>query len=491
MTTTSATTVLKRRVRPWPSRTVSFVDLASLQFIHENGRVLQCHGTLDLGKLLQVMTWEKWDDQPRVCYIVGGWDAASTPVTEWFAEVEGWERTSYHRDPFIASYKSVSTGKKVTLYMTSQWFGRATSADVCRRAFIRLRALLRGAFDSGVSLMGTPARTGLDLIERSLPDGREYQLLPDDLREKLEHNIGQGRMEFIPPTLDSTQADTLYILDGIWMYAACCRRLPVGPMVYDNLNMLADDGYRPGFYHVQFQVPAHWQHIGLLPSWDGRPVYPCESGTWHEAYVCNDELRFAMVEHGWRVQIVERWLFANDADPLRTWIEKLRSLRAAVSVERDGDLAKPLRDAIRAICIKAIGGLSRKGRYEQVETPIEQAETLPEDAIIDTDALSDTVIRWLRPVPLDASMTYFQHPEWAAMVWGRARARLARATMELPREAVIALRTDAIISTLNPEWEDDGKPGTFRVKEVIDLAGRPVPTEERTYRKLLAERRAV
>lgn len=490
MTTTSATTVLKRRVRPWPARVVSFVDVQSLQFIHENGRVLQCHGTLDLGKLLQVMIWDKWDDQPQVCYIVGGWDAASTPATEWFTEVEGWERVSYHRDPFIASYKSISTGKKVVLYMTAQWFGRATSADVCRRAFLRLRQLLRGAFDSGVSLMGTPARTGLDLIERSLPDGKEYPVLPDDLREKLEHNIGQGRMEFLQPLLDSTQADTLYILDAIWMYAACCRRLPVGPAMYDTINDLADDGYRPGFYHVRFLVPKTWQHIGLLPSWDGRPTWPNEPGTWHEAYVCNDELRLA-VGFSWHVQILERWLFANDADPLRTWVEKLRTLRSAVSVERDGDLAKPLRDAIRAICIKAIGGLSRKGRYEQVETPIEQAETLPEDAIIDTDALSDTVIRWLRPVPLDAPMAYFQRPEWAAMVWGRARARLVKAAMELPREAVIALRTDAIITTLDPKWENDEKPGTFRIKEVIDLAGRPVPTDERTYRKLLAERRAV
>ena len=484
--------VLKRVARPWPMRPAVFVNCEQ-GMIHENGKVARFTSVASLGDVFTLATGDAWGSElPQVIYIVGGWNAASTPPTEWFTAPDGWQRSTYHRDPLIAIYKG--QGRKITVYMTAQWFGECASASLCRQAYVRLRQLLRATFDPGADLLGTPARTGLDLLARSLPrnkDGQayEYPVLPGDVREMIEHNIGQGRMEFLPVIGSvASETDALYILDAIWMYAACIRHLPAPPMQHDDIPEFA--GYRCGLYRIEFQVPEGWRHIGLLPTWVARAkttIYPCmHDGAWYPAIVSGEELRLAY-DNGWQIVIRERWLFAEDraanADPSRAWAEHLRMLREACTDDREGQAAPLIRAALRALCIKAIGGLHRRGRVEQVETPHNRAEEVDPSAVLE---VTPTVIRWERPIPLAAEMAGFNHPEWAALVWCRARARLARTALQLPRESIIALRNDAIVTTFDPGWRDTGKPGTFRMKARIDLAaGQGVPQDERTYRKLL------
>jgi hypothetical protein len=491
MTQTMSGPVLKRVARPWPLRYAVFVSLER-GLIHENGTVITWDERASLELVLDLATVDSWGEQPpQVIYIVGGWNAKNTPATEWFAAPEGWQRMTYHRDPLIAVYRHES-GRKVTLYMTGQWFGSCDNASICRRAYVRLRELLRSTFDLGADLLGTPARTGLDLLARSLPRNRdgmpyEYPVLPGDVREVIEHNIGQGRMEFLPVIGDQGETNSLYILDATWMYAACIRHLPSPPLQHDLVSEFA--GYRCGLYRVDFQVPEGWRHIGLLPIWDRqekKTVYPCVSDSvWYPAVVSGEELRLAY-EQGWPIEIRERWLWADDraanADPSRAWAEGLRMLRAACTDAREGKAAPYIRAALRALCIKAVGGLHRRGRVEQVETPHARAEEVDPSTVLE---VTPTVIRWERPIPLDASMAGFNHPEWAALVWCRARARLARTALKLPRECIVALRSDAIVTTFDPGWQDDGKPGTFRVKTRLDLAGLGIPQDERAYRKLL------
>jgi hypothetical protein len=485
--------VLKRVARPWPIRYAVFVNL-DRGLIHENGAMIAWDERAGLKFMLDLVVGGMWGKElPEVVYIVGGWNAASTPATEWFAAPEGWQRSTYHRDPLIAIYKGQgeNQGRKITFYTTAQWFGECASASLCRKAYVRLRQLLRATFDPGADLLGTPARTGLDLLARSLPRNREgvpyeYPVLPADVREVIEHSIGQGRMEFLP-VISGVEASVLYILDASWMYAACIRHLPAPPLQHDCESGFA--GYRCGLYRVDFQVPEGWQHIGLLPTWGDqarKTIYPSVAdGAWHAAFVSGEELRLAY-EQDWRVEIRERWLFAEErasnADPSRAWVEHLRMLRGACTDAREGQAAPYIRLALRALCIKAIGGLHRRGRVEQVETLHDRAEEVDPAGVLE---VTPTVIRWERPIPLAAEMAGFNHPEWAAIVWGRARARLARAALRLPRERIIALRNDAIVITSDPGWKDDGKPGTFRVKGRIDLAGRGVPQDERSYRKLL------
>lgn len=478
--------VLKRRYRIMAARPVLFVDIATRSVAFEDGvvqyiRAVERGQTVLLFDVLRIAS-----DKAEVVYLLGGWNAAATPKTQWFAAPDGWQRVAYNRGPLIAIYKHAETGRRVTIYATAQWFGVCDSLGACQSAYTRLTNMLRASFGQEVNLKGTPAQTGLDLIERSLPTNKEgvsyeWPVLDVEVREMIEQNIGQGRMEMLAQSERTPQTDALYILDAVWMYSACVRRLPSLPLQHDEIQEFA--GYRVGFYHIKFQVPVGWAHIGLLPTWNPkakRSVWPSRPGSyWYESYVCSEELRLAL-ENGWPTQIIERWLFAEGdreaQDPLKTWIEKLKLLR-----EKAGDDTL-VRGAIRAICIKAIGGLHRKGRFERIETPIENMDAIPDDAEIVWR--TESHILWKRPIPLHKTMEHFQHPEWPAAVWGRSRWRLARAALQLPRESIIALRSDAIVCTFNPGWASE-KSGEFRVKETIALNGRGLPKTTREYLDLL------
>lgn len=485
MTEQTATPILKRRVRAYTPRTVAFVDCTRSQWAYEGGpvhtiRAVEQGQYVPLGDVLRLAS-----DKAESVYIVGGWNAASTPVSAWFQAPDGWERVTYHRSPLIASYKR-QDGRRVTLYSSAQWFGECDDISLIRATYIRLRVLLRATFDNDLVLMGTPARTGLDLIERSLSASVSFPTLAQDVRTVIENNIGQGRLEMLAHTENTPQVDTLYVLDAIWMYSACCRRLPCEPVEHDYQNTFA--GWRSAFYRVQFQVPPAWAHIGLLPTWhpkQHRTVWPSKpSEHWYEAFVGPEELKLA-IENGWPVRIAERWLFREGddihVDPLRYWIEKLRALREMCTDEREGQKGPLLRGAIRALCIKAVGGLHRKGRFQHIETPIEDVESIPDDAEI--LYITDTHCTWRKPIPLDSAMAQFAHPEWSAAIWGRARARLAKAALQLPRETIIALRSDAIVTTFDPGWHGE-KPGEFRLKETLDLGGQLLPRRTSDYLQL-------
>jgi len=493
-------TVLKRTVRPWPQRPACFVKLSD-GMILETGEVKRWSGLAELETLLGLAQ----EYQVEVMYVVGGWSAESSPSTEWFQAPENWERVSYNRNPFVAVYKK-SDGLRVTIHCTAQWFGSCDNASLCRKAYLRLRLLLRGVFDKDVTLMGTPARTGLDLIERSLKHDCVYEQVPDDVLEVVEHNIGQGRMEMLPILPNVPQTQRLYVIDAVWMYASCCRRLPALPLkAHDSEDTFAE--YDPAFYRVKFRVPVGWAHIGLLPTWhpkQHRTVYPWKPGDYeYEGFVNSYELRLAR-EKGWDVRIEERWVFVDErsreADPLGTWVDKLRMLREKCTDERERELGPLLRAAIRAILIKAIGSMHRKGRYEQVETPVEEAESIPEGSEIIGRVGSS--IRWKRAIPLHKSMMQFQHPEWSAYVWGIARHNLAKEALKHPREAVVALRSDALALAYDPGTEYEVvkktsgvlgmmRPGMFRLKEVLELQGASLPTTNREYLDLRRANRLV
>lgn len=62
------------------------------------------------------------------------------------------------------------------------------------------------------------------------------------------------------------------------------------------------------------------------------------------------------------------------------------------------------------------------------------------------------------------------HPEWSAAIWSRVHIRVAKALLSVPREAVVAVRGDAIYLTDRaPEIDeqDDGAVGRLRVKGYV------------------------
>ena len=123
--------ILKRVVRPCPVRPTLFINVESGGIIHENGAYLRFDEPIDLAAILTAVIEGAWkNEKPRIIYLVGGWDAASTPTGEWFEAPEGWMRLSYRRSPLIADYKHVETDAKLRVMMSAQWFGRCTSAVV-------------------------------------------------------------------------------------------------------------------------------------------------------------------------------------------------------------------------------------------------------------------------------------------------------------------------------------------------------------------------
>lgn len=471
------TPILSRRAVPWPERPAAFVTDWNAHPLSE----------LLLGALAQGV---------RTLYLVGGDRAQTTPARSYFFEptADGWELSGFTTWPHSGHYSITNDlqtrPNRVDVHMSAAWFGDLTDGAACRDSYVALKGALREYFDHGATLMGTPGRTGLDLLQRVLPRDGRYPVLPEALRSLLHANIGQGRMH---PTWDRPSvAENLYWLDARWMYAHCLRDLPTGEPLYDpDSTAFPANLHAPAFYAIAFRVPANWQYpLGLLPHsgrdahGEPRTIWPHTPGTPGFGWCTNAELRFA-VERGWRVHVHERITFSGgQPDPARPWLERLKALRPQT---RDPHVAA----AARALLIQAIGGWARQARSELRSVPRDLKNAVPDEAY-DVTMLPDR-IDYRTDMPLHPDLLAFQHPEWSGMVWGRSRAYLARAALryldETPGGRIMWLRNDALVVDVDPNWPDDLLVGTFRVKH--RLVGSPdidVPADEEGYRALASRR---
>src|SRR5713226_6002196 len=84
MAESSQTPILKRRYRAMSARAVAFVDLKARQIAFEEGSLQPFYRdlgqVLPLADVLRVVA----PRQIEAVYVVGGWNATSSPVTEWF-----------------------------------------------------------------------------------------------------------------------------------------------------------------------------------------------------------------------------------------------------------------------------------------------------------------------------------------------------------------------------------------------------------------------
>lgn len=450
--------------------------------------------------------------------IAGGATDADRPPVEWWqapATEAGWDVTSVLGERrHGGTYRDPRTGRTVSVRMSAAWFGGERDAAAIRAARDRLTAALRHAFPgSGVHLFGTPGRTGLDLLSRSLPRDHEYAPLGEDERETLWSEYGQGRMEFCAPKGVDEAPDGLYVYDAKWQYAGCTRHVPVAPFTHDSKGEYIP--YRPGFYRCEWAVPADWHHIGLLPEltferdgtarteWPATPHFAS-----HEGWVSHHELALAL-RAGWRVAICERILGAEAdppgqgrvSDPLRQWTDKLRRLRAEAEERRDG----LLKGALRNILNQGIGHFWRReaqivvrcaaAEYERMGRPGYAPVYLAADGR--TAALADpAIVEYRKSQPVHRDLLQYQRPEWAASVWGASRAMLADATVGIskgrgypgvPRDALVALRTDGIVTLApQPALEAGRNVGQFRLKQHIP-GPCAIPRTEAAWEQLVGE----
>lgn len=488
MTPAETPVVLTRRAVPWPHRQVAYVEAWQDTTLGEILLRAVAQGT-------------------RTVYLMGGDRAANTPPRAyWMQPVDdGWDIAGYTTWPHSARYSlkaaNMARALRVDVHMSATWFGGGlTSGYDAAQAHDALAAALRQYFGPGASVMGTPGRTGLDLFQRVLPKLGRYAVLPEELRSILQRNIGQGRSHPGHAAALGTTAPALYWLDARWMYAHCLRNLPTGPATYisDWINTRRQqiDPYAPAFYCVAFRVPRDWPHeFGLLPvrrpgdDGEEHTVWPWLPGTPGLGWCTGAELAVAR-EQGWHTTIHEGIVFAGgQPDPARPWVERLRALRSQTTNPH-------IYTAAREILIHAVGGWGRTARAELRSVPRASVPraSVPDDAY--RMSLEGDRIDYHVDVPLHEDLLPFVHPEWACMVWGRARAHLARTALryaaEVPHGRILWWRNDALVVDVAPQWPDDGCVGTFRQKRAVFGVGAPldVPRDETAYRALLAEQEA-
>ncbi len=370
------------------------------------------------------------------------------------------------------------------LYRMAAWLGEGDYTPAAARiAMLDLAAMLWRHFGERVELTSTPAHTGQELW-KLCTRGREYPTLPDDLQALIKSTSGQGRIEFCAAPGVATIPGFVY-LDARFAYAASLQNLPAGLPVHDDLPDFVPN--TRGRYRVRYEVPAGWDHIGLLMTprggSDSEWEYPAAPGQIGETWAGWTEIHLAQ-KQGWKVQILERLLFPQAAGmagdktgPLDTWGRRL----TAAYDEAGAGGQQLVKKALRSILLFGVGTFARSERPRRVVVPISDIELLPADnPTVHKNKDTGNFEYWASD-PVPASRRRLQHPEWAAEVWARARTRMllyeqkrgrgevvaSWGALAAPRESVIAIRTDALYLSCDPGWPDAGRPGDMRVKGQI------------------------
>ena len=486
---TEAPALLRRRLARHTQRRVAFYDPASATLALDTGRSVSL--TLDgdrASDLLGFLASLPNTERPRTVFLCGGDSAATTPPVVWWQEPVGygWTLSRWHNAADRRTGVYEREGITIDLRMAAPWFGGtgpALDPITCLAAWRTLLRQLRGAFGQQVTLLTTPSMTGLELFEASLPYGLTVETLSAELREHLTHVTTQGRRELFRPGRGHATPRTpqtpqtlgdLWEIDARWMYAACLHNLPTGPVTHDARPEFA--GYVPGFYLVQAQVPADWRHIGLLPDLASLESpeavsYPRRPRQRFYSFATGAEVQLAL-QQGWRLAIQQRILWpetgrAGRPDVAKTWIAKLKAIRDTYQLA-GGPVSQLGASAVRHLVIDVVGRWYAREREEHGILPLSRIDALPSGAI---PHIERDLVLWERAAPVSDDWLRYSHPEWAAMVWGRARARLAAQALAFPFESLVALRTDGIWTTANPDaagiGDGDPRPGAWRVKSYL------------------------
>lgn len=322
-----------------------------------------------------------------------------------------------------------------------------------------------------VELQSTPARTGMDLLRRKLPYGIKYEDLPPDVEKIVMTEFGQARTELFDHGRDAVE--NLHNYDGLWMYASCCRHMPVGRVVHDFEGVYRD--YVTGLYRVEAVVPVDWRHIGLLPMRDGdKTVWPNRPGMVFESWCSNRDFQLAW-DHGWHINVIRERILWPDSqakgmkigqDPLRHWMETLVRLRQEVTNDYPEPIHSFLRDAFRALLNMTIGRLHMSGRKVDVYTQ-SFAEDPGDDAYL-AEEYTDGSCRYEKREELNAFQKESFKPHWALEVWNQAKWKITKAALEIPYANLVSIRTDGLWTTQECMFDNTGKTGCFREKELIN-----------------------
>jgi hypothetical protein len=365
------------------------------------------------------------------------------------------------------SYTMKQDKRYVELRATCKsFFPSCTDATEAYNAYQVLRELFM--HHANMPLLSSPSSTGLALLETTFPHKLQLEPLDEEYETLIREYTTQPRQEVLTmPTLSTI--DDFYYSDGRWMYAACLdHEMPIGAPIHDTIPVY--EKYVTGWYRVTATVPNDWQHIGLIPQPIGKGkdkqwVWPNTPNATITTVVAEPELRLA-IEHGWSIKILERLLFPKDR-PFRTWRKVLVTMREEAGKIEDKAIRKHVQDAIRQMMLTGIGRLYSQTWKREKKIPIDdyvkQLKDLPVASRLNAIRSGNVMIIPVTDALTDKDKRYY-HPYLAAYVWSYCRMKLTQAMLQIPRETILGCRLDAIYTTVNPQFEDTGKIGQFRLK---------------------------
>lgn len=475
-------------------RATMFYDVATGAACMDSGAIVPGDSGADAGRLADVLAAVQAAAPAEVArvYLTGptpfapeqgatraegvrGW-ALSEPAPGWATSPRG----HYLGDPAkpVLRFYRVETGQTVTVMRAASWWGETGEpVEVCAAAWRGLERLLDDvrAF-RGAGLADTPATTGRALWARTIPASGSYPVLSDEMRGLIAATAGQGRIELLPAA--APQVERFTYLDGRLMYAALTWGMPVGEPVMVSGADFARMGETQavaalrgrGRWRVTATVPEGWRHVGLLMAPGDGPerggwVYPRDPGQRFTTWADGSEVWMAR-QSGWRVDVHEGFTWA-EGKPLNAWRDAL--VAAWERARANGSPAALLTArALRSILLFAIGAFAAREHPTTGTVPVDRPDLVPEQADPSTVRQVGDHLVYTMPGRLSPWSARMAHPEWAALVWARARTRLTTAALQVPFQSVIGFATDALYLDGDPGWPDDGAPGRFRVKGRID-----------------------
>lgn len=422
-----------------------------------------------------------------------GWVLAKELRQRYTTGARGHYLSDERPEETVARYRRRGSDHEIEIRHVFSWLGTECRAGEAHEAITLLSRYLQATFGEVASAYATPALTFQSLWSRiNRIQKRTFNPLPAPIRETIRSHAGQGRIELCTlPELKRLPG--LYYYDGIFMYSALAWGLPTELAIHDRRNEYA--GKVAARYRIRYTVPPEWKHLGLFMTpreqvtgnqrdWHTWSFPGADSaGSTYETWVDGSELDvlstvYPTIVQGfasWRITILERIVFKSEKEsaqkkPLDGLVEKLAMLRE--KVERDA-LENPeqarvyqlVRGGIRNIVLHGIGTFNRASR--NVTYILGMDEPAP-SGYVSRREIDEHTVWYSVPAATEGYSQQFDHPEWAAQVWARCRARMIKAALTLPREAIIAVRTDAIALTQEqPDWNTNTKRGTLRLKWAI------------------------
>jgi len=336
---------------------------------------------------------------------------------------------------------------------------------------------------TGLPLLSSPSKTGQALLWEMLPQGQEFPALPADVEKIVRANSPQHRIEdfeTINRVVDPESAE-FYQYDGRWMYAALATldRLPIG----EPRRVGYFKPYEPGWHKMRIKIPDSWDHIGLIPCLDPDGVgwvCPNGAGSIIEGWVSEPELTLAL-SHGWEVvEHCDGWVF-DKGRPLGAWAKKLIDMRRrfrdkhdalAEKYEYEPDWESPqnyVAAAVRQILNHTIGSLHARGYERELFVSDddwkawrrENAGWFDLHRAERVEGKGWNVTHW---VPDDSPLS-INMPHWSATIWALERARVAQYALRCNPATIVKINGDAIYSTAELPFEDNGNLGQLRRKE--------------------------